>query len=275
MALIFDPVARNIWPLRAAACALLALIILLADLPLGTAQQERNNLDLRKANLEVQKLELEVETLRNSLGGPPAWATGIIGLVVGTAGTALTAFLLARRERRGALDQSVHEKRLELYGQLVNATAPLALFFPSVDAVSRGSDSPAAWIRPEDCAAMGQAMSSWYFTGGGLLLSVEARDAYFRLARALTRAYLAEELRVPTFPTDAADIGVETVRDYQDELAARGLNLNDVESWSFGGSVADQEKPAFRFRDYVLLRRLSSNLRTTLSEDLQSRRLPS
>jgi hypothetical protein len=117
-------------------------------------------------------------------------------------------------------------------------------------------------------------MSAWYFEGGGLLLSVKARDAYFRLIRTLTRASLAEELRVPIFPTDAEDISVEKVDKYGTELA-RTLKLDDVESWSFGDPITGGETPAVRFKDYVFLQRLSSDLRTTLAADLRGRRRPS
>jgi hypothetical protein len=93
-------------------------------------------------------------------------------------------------------------------------------------------------------------------SGGGLLLSVKARDAYFRLIRTLTRASLAEELRVPIFPTDAEDISVEKVDKYGTELA-RKLKLDDVESWSFGDPITGGETPAvdlktpFFFKDLV------------------------
>jgi hypothetical protein len=269
---IFGALTTSKAGLRIAGCALAGLAMLLLDLDAAAAQQELSNLQLRKADLEVQKLELEVARLRQDLGGWLPWVTAVVGLLVGIAGTA-TPVWAARRARRGALDQSVHDKRLELYGQLVNATSSLALYFPSVDPVDRDTDQPVPWISPKECTLMGRAMSSWYFEGGGLILSVEARDAYFRLARALTRASLAKELRVPNFPIDVADISVEKVRTYQAEL--RKLNLDDIENWSFGAPVSGHEQPALRFKDYVFLRRLSSTLRTTLSEDLSSRRRPS
>lgn len=121
---------------------------------------------------------------------------------------------------------------------------------------------------------MGRAMSYWYFGGGGLLMSVKARNAYFRLASALTRASLAEALRVPTFPTDALDISNEKVDKYRDELAQQ-FDLDRVEDWSFGRAGLENEAPSRRFKDYIFLQRLSSALRTTLSEDLHSRRRPS
>jgi hypothetical protein len=111
--------------------------------------------------------------------------------------------------------------------------------------------------------------------GGGLLLSTEARDTYFRLARALTRASLAQDLKVPAFRKDAEDISVEKLNKYQEELCKLKFDLNDVENWSFGGPGSEKEALACRFRDFVFLQRLTSQLRTRLTEDLRSRRRPS
>jgi hypothetical protein len=85
-------------------------------------------------------------------------------------------------------------------------------------------------------------MSEWYFfTGGGLLLSVPARDAYFKLARALTRASSAEVLKVPTFPDDAEDISREKVDEYHCQLIQQKLDLDDIEMWTFGSSPSETE----------------------------------
>ena len=239
-------------------CALVfSGIILLVSGQTDTAQQP-TTLDSRKAQLEIQKLELEVKSLAEHRHELPGWSTAILGLLVGVAGTAATIWG-ARRARRGALDQSVHEKRLELYPDLVNAAADLALYFPRAEAVG-----------PEECRAMGESMRVWYFKGGGLLMSTEARNAYFTLARALTRASLAERLSAPRFPKDADRISDETIEDYRDELKA--LGLDDVKKWTFGGQ--ESEKPALRFKDFVFLQRLTSTLRTKLCEDLHSRRRP-
>ena len=104
-------------------------------------------------------------------------------------------------------------------------------------------------------------------------MSTEARDAYFRLARALTRASLAGELSVPVFPRDAEEISVEKVNEYRAELAAE-LDLDNVEKWKFGASGSETKKAAVKFKDFVFLQKLSSALRTKLSEDLRSRLAP-
>jgi len=224
------------------------------------AAQQHTTLDGRKAQLEVQKLKLEVKRLAEDRHELPGWLTAILGLLVGVAGTAATIWG-ARRARRGALDQSVHEKRLELYTDLVDAAADLALYFPRAEAVG-----------PEECRAMGESMRVWYFKGGGLLMSTEVRNAYFTLARALTRASLAKRLSVPLLPKDADNISEKTIKDYRDEL--KTLGLDDVKNWTFGGYESESEKPALRFKDFVFLQRLSSTLRTKLCEDLHSRRRP-
>ena len=121
-------------------------------------------------------------------------------------------------------------------------------------------------------------MSEWYFEHGGLLLSIRARAAYFRLARALTLAAREKTLKVPTFPDDAKDISVERLSEYERkirDMQKESLNLDDVENWEFGGPAADQESDYLRFKDYVFLRNLTSGLRTTLTNDLRGRLQPS
>jgi hypothetical protein len=246
--------------------SLFALGVVFSSLGIATAQQEPSDLQRQRVDLEIQKLQLEVDKLREDSRGLPNWLTALLGLLAGVAATA-TSVWVARRTRLGALDQSVHGKRLDSYPQLVKATEPLAISFP-------GGNPPAAKVGPKECGAMGQAMSQWYFGGGGLLLSVEARNAYFRLARALTRASLAQALRVPTFPDDAADISVENVEKYRKELAEGKHDLDAIDKWTFDGPGSATDPPFLRFKDYVFLQRLSSELRTKLSEDLRSRRRP-
>jgi hypothetical protein len=245
--------------LCALSCALVFSCTILASGEIATAQQS-TNLQGRREQLELQKLRLEVKKLSEDRHQVPGWLTAVLGVLVGAAGTAATIWG-AQRARRGALDQSVHEKRLELYPDLVNAAADLALYFP-----------PGKSIDQNECRAMGRALRAWYFEGGGLLMSAETREAYFALARALTRASLAEDLSVPLFPKDAESISEKKVDEYRKELAA--FNLDDVENWSFGGSKSKVEKPGFRFKDFVFLQKLSSTLRSRLCEDLHSRRRP-
>ena len=249
--------------LRAAGCALVVLAIMLPWLGIAIAQQERSSPQSYKEGLEIEKLELEVAKLKKDSDEVPKWVPIVALILVGVLSGVVT-ILVARRTRRGALDQSVHDKRLNLYPKLVEATARLALYFPS-------DDPPPVSIGREDCRAMGRAMSEWYFGGGGLLLSVNARDAYFRLARALTRASF-KKLRVPKFPTNSNDISKEDVDIYRKELGGKRV-LRKVEKWCF--EVPEPEKGnAGQFRDFIFLQYLSSDLRTKLTKDLRSRRPP-
>jgi hypothetical protein len=220
--------------------------------------QRSDSLAARRAALEIEKLQLEIARLSE-------WwfDAGLLGFLAGAA-AAVGSLWIARRARRGTLDQSVHDKRLDSYPKLVEATAPLSIYFPS--------PNPApGCIGPGDCSAMGRNMSSWYFGGGGLLMSTRSRKAYFRLIRALTRAASSAELRGPTFPQDAEKVSVEKLKDYRKELNC-GFEDKDVEEWEFGLLVPSNE--AHRFRDYVFLQELSSALRTALATDLRSRRRP-
>lgn len=228
------------------------------------SQQFPASLDQQKAKLEIEKLKLEISQLKGDHGALVRWLTGGLGFVTGI-GSAFIPIWAARRSRLGDLDQSVHDKRLDLYPQLIAATAELAIYFPDYNG--------AAAINRATCLSIGRAMSKWYFGGGGLLMSIEARDAYFSLARALTRAALANNLQVPTFPEDSADVSAEKVEKYREELS-QTCNLDDVENWSFGDSGMGNASHSQMFKDFIFLQRLSSRLRTKLSEDLRSRRRP-
>lgn len=106
-------------------------------------------------------------------------------------------------------------------------------------------------------------------------MSVKTREAYFLLARALTLASLADDLNVPTFPQDATDVSASQLSKYRDTLKiTTPVDLDSVEPWKFGENVKEINSPAGRYRDYVFLQQISSQLRTRLSEDLNSRDRP-
>lgn len=231
---------------------------------LAVAGHQPDAAEARKIQLETQKLELEIASLKRN--AVPAWGIGVLGIVVGITGTASTLWV-ARRTRVGGLDQSVHDGRLQSYPRLVTAAAPLAVYFPDYG-------SAADSLGPTACTRIGLAMSRWYFSDGGLLLSEQSREAYFRLARALTRAARAPDLAAPAFPADAEEISVERLRGYRQSLGAR-LTLDDPDRWTFGRSSCTSAAAGERFKDYVFLQALSSRLRTALAEDLRSRRRPS
>jgi hypothetical protein len=240
------------------------------QLEAGTAQQTLSNVP-SKAD---EKLELEIKKLKKDLEDSwwPNWLTsglGTVGTILVAIGSSLITLYISNKTRHGALDLAVHNKRLESYPKLVEASSPLAIYFP----------------RPGGCNSIGRSMSAWYFGGGGLLLSVEARDAYFRFARALTLASKAGKLNVPS-KDDYRDLSKSILAKYRDKLGIKtissemklahrnqvGKDLDDeIEKWVFGKKSPSDCK----FRDYVLLQAMSSDLRSKLTEDLNSRRRPS
>ena len=168
-----------------------ARLRVLPSSPPVRAQQEVRSPSPTKADLEYQKLQLEVARLQEKEEKESAWLKWLptlLGFTAAAAGT-VGSFLLARRAREGAIDQETHQKRLDRYPDLIKATAPLALYFPEFVYSVRSLDA-------DQRKAIAREMSRWSYEGGGLLLSVTARDAYFRLARELTRASYATELRV-------------------------------------------------------------------------------
>lgn len=255
--------ARSASVVRLGAGLLVLVLALALAVPWPAAAQDAEE---RRLGLELRKLELEVAKLEEA---PAPWhvlLAPLIGFMSGVVGAGV-ALYAGHRTRRAALDQKTHEARLELYPLLVSATERLAVFFPPPDEPVRASLDPAA------CRAIGRSLSAWYFEKGGLLLSAEARAVYFRLARALTLAAAAPDLAAPVFPDDAPAVSLKGLDAWRATLRAAGLPLDDVEAWPFGAAGAEAE-PALRFKDYVLLRQLSSDLRTVLTEDLHSRRRP-
>ena len=178
---------------------------------------------------------------------------------------------VAHRARRGSLDQAVHEKRLEFYPKLLKTGVPLALYFPN------GVVDQAA------CGEIGAEMRELYYSGGGLLMSEEARETYFLLALALTLANAGDrELDVPSREGYYSRIDSFVIGKYKKPLgiptmwhrkkSSRRRMEALIRDWKFGKGKSDCI--AHSFKDYVLLQAISSELRTALTEDLHSRRLP-
>ena len=259
-----------------------------------------------KLELEIDKLKLEKKKLELEIDKPPQknqeiiWekvVPPVLSGVVGIVG-ALGGMIIARRQIVGARDQAVHEARLKAYPKLVKATAGFAIYFPDAR-----QHVP---ISPKHCADMGKKLTEWYFDKGGFLLTEASKHAYFQLATALMRASRVESLKVPTledygfFPKEEEPnryLSKDKLDKYRTCLKDHyGLELGNVESWEFGSEELPahrepDEKPnnnsndsqtcskdicekGSKFKDYIFLQKLASNLRTQLIEDTTSRKPP-
>jgi hypothetical protein len=217
----------------------------------GAVRKSKDELEFEKLELENTKLKLE-----NAQAAWLTWLPALLGVLIALLSIP-TSIWSARLTRANALDQDTHKKRLESYPQLVKAMSPLALYFPVAICFPSTDPDGAASINHNKCGTIGHEMSKWYFEGGGLLMSTEARDAYFRLARALTRASQAPDLRVPSFPRDAEDISREKMDTYVEKLERElkwSLKYVDADKWTFGGPLPKIEgSPPRRdpFRNYL------------------------
>jgi hypothetical protein len=217
---------------RSEFCALIVALLVAAGVSVAAQsavdqQESKAALEIRMLERGLEKLELEVAELKKWY---LPWLNAGLGLVAGIVGT-FGALFVTKRELLGAVDQSVHECRLERYPKLVNAMAPLALYFPS--------DKFAQPLGPADCAKMGRAFTDWYFEDGGLLLSDKSRGAYFNVQRALTRAARATNLKMPIFPADEEFVSFEKMPGYREALS----HLDDIDGWPFGGPRVEGEPP--------------------------------
>ena len=115
-------------------------------------------------------------------------------------------------------------------------------------------------------------------------MSEEARETYFLLALALTLANAGDrELDVPNREDFYRSIDSFVIGKYKRVLGIPSMWHRKkrsrrrmealIRDWKFGEGKRDCI--AHSFKDYVLLQAISSELRTALTEDLHSRRLPS
>lgn len=196
----------------------------------------------------------------------------IVKLVLPAVLGALGAWLTARREHENQLSKLESEHRLALrqkeseilrgleagyakdlrdkraaaYRRLWKLLEPLALFHPKAD-VTYG-----------DLAELGVKMREWYFSIGGLLLSSDARDAYFATQDALTEALRGAE-----------------------QHGTRNQILRHQSAMLTVGEFGEREKQATVWEpgkdplsDYLHVRKRTSALRSTLCDDLGSRARP-
>ena len=216
-------------------------------------------------------------------------------------------------ERAANQFSALIEDRARSYAQAYANLSPTALFFPRFDGEPNASDprsdglelaeskpvpSQSPTPKPsqsrskeslqftkDDCVRMGGQLSSWYFSAGGLLMTEASRDAYFTLMEALRRAATASgELAVQTVGQHAQRISLTLITAYRQSLAKKGypvfekLEANqpvkpaDVDRWEFGRIAMDDD--AEQFKDFVLIQTLASRFRTSLTDDIGSRKPP-
>jgi hypothetical protein len=94
-------------------------------------------------------------------------------VVGGLAGIFATAYK-SRKELESLYDIELRRKRIDAYGELWKLLEPLAYW------------SPPAPPTYATLAGVSRALRRWYFKGGGLVLSKQARAPYFNLQEALT-----------------------------------------------------------------------------------------
>jgi hypothetical protein len=95
----------------------------------------------------------------------------LIALVAGV----VVALVQARRNLETQYDIDLRKERIGAYQELWTCFEPLAFY------------SPPGLVTFKTVGEISKAMREWYFTKGGLFLSTEARDVYFRLQRELTK----------------------------------------------------------------------------------------
>lgn len=91
----------------------------------------------------------------------------------------VTAYLASRKIREdleARYDTDLRDRRLKVYADLWKSLEPLAKY------------SPPGPVTGTVIANLSRSMRGWYYETGGIFLSIEARDAYFKLQDSLVGA---------------------------------------------------------------------------------------
>jgi hypothetical protein len=104
---------------------------------------------------------------------PDPVTAAILSLVAGIVLSYVTLRERIRKELQAKYDASLRELRLDVYKRLWSNLKPLALF------------GRAGYPNQAQLESLAEALKTWYFDEGGLYMSENTRDAYFRLQRAL------------------------------------------------------------------------------------------
>jgi hypothetical protein len=105
----------------------------------------------------------------------------LIALVAGVG----VALVEARRNLETQYDIDLRKERIGAYQELWACFEPVAFY------------SPPGPVTFKTVREISKTMREWYFTKGGLFLSTEARDVYFRLQRELTKTAHAHRVGIP------------------------------------------------------------------------------
>jgi hypothetical protein len=123
----------------------------------------------------------------------------VIGLVGSAAGAIWAAYVGTRRrvlaELEGRYDADLRDLRLGVYPRLWAALEPLARY---------ARERPGRPTRHE-IEQIAARLRRWYFQQGGLFLSAEAREAYFRLQDALAAIIGSDRWAAHGEPDDEID----------------------------------------------------------------------
>ena len=104
--------------------------------------------------------------------------TGLAGVLVAVI-TGVLGYRTARWNLRRDLEVELRRQRLEAFKKLWALSEPLAKY---------GRTSPVTKVTAASMVSLSNDLRHWYFSQGGMFLSDESRDAYFRFQDALQTA---------------------------------------------------------------------------------------
>src|SRR4051794_27550318 len=105
----------------------------------------------------------------------PDALTGVIAALIGAAVTYAGSVIASVLASRRGIDDSIREKRMATYADLWKETGTVPRW------------PRAEHLTYERLGKMSRNLREWYYAGGGMYLSTEAREAYGALQKMLVR----------------------------------------------------------------------------------------